>query len=194
MVNSSSQYSNSQYKTMGPTTRLDDILNLDEEEEENPQSRQISKRFIRATHVSSQQPDEQPPQQRNYARGPQSGAPPGIQQQGYAQNMISSLSRSDPRFQQQQMQTNSKIQPAAQRAFNSVEQYEEITIQAVANRIFPTTSSYIDALDDSLNPLHNVALGLLHDSMPSCDKTIYIIIIVILCIAIAFLLYRMNHT
>jgi hypothetical protein len=179
---------------MGPTTRLDDILNLDEEEEENPQSRQISKRFIRATHVSSQQPDEQPPQQRNYARGPQSGAPPGIQQQGYAQNMISSLSRSDPRFQQQQMQTNSKIQPAAQRAFNSVEQYEEITIQAVANRIFPTTSSYIDALDDSLNPLHNVALGLLHDSMPSCDKTIYIIIIVILCIAIAFLLYRMNHT
>jgi hypothetical protein len=175
---------------MGRTTNLDDILDLDEEEDTS-RSHQINSKFIRDKHVSSQKPDES---RGNYARGPQLGGPPGILQQGATQNMIGSLHPRDPRFQQQQMRRNNTLQPAATRGYDSVEQYEEITIQAVANNIFKTPSSYIDALDDKDHQLHNVALGLLHDSMPSCDKTIYIVIIIILCIAIACLLYRMNHT
>jgi len=174
---------------MGRTTNLDDILDLDEDEDiSRPQ--QISSKFIREKHVSSQKPDRQ---SRNYAHGPQGGQR-SIRQQGAAQNMISSLHPSDARFRQHQMQTNNTLQPSAYRGENSVEQYEEISIQAVANRIFKTSSSYIDALDDVEHPLHNVAMGLLGDSMPTCDKTIYIVIIIILCIAIACLLYRMNHT
>jgi len=179
---------NAQYKIMGRTTNLDDILDLDEEED-NSQSRQISSKFIREKHVSTQQHGVQS----NYGSGPQRG-PPGNRQQGRAQNMISSLHPADPRYKQQQMQQNPTLQPSLHRDGNSVEQYEEISIQGVANNIFKTPSSYIDALDDKDHPLHNVARGLLGDSMPTCDKTIYIVIIIILCIAIACLLYRMNHT
>jgi hypothetical protein len=180
------QYS-SQYKTMGSTTNIDDILDLDDEEDIS-QSRQISSKFIRQKHRP------QITGSSNYGSGPQMGAPPGNLQQGGAQNMISSLHPADPRYKQQQMQQNQTLQPSANRGRNSVEQYEEISIQGVSNRIFPTTSSYIDALDDNDHALHNVAMGLLGDSMPTCDKTIYIVIIIILCIAIACLLYRMNHT
>jgi len=179
---------NAQYKIMDRTTNIDDILDLDDEED-NSQSRQISSKFIRAKHVSPQQRGGQS----NYGGGPQ-GGPSGNRQQGRAQNMISSLPASDSRYKQQQMQQNPTLQPSLRRGRNSVEQYEEISIQGVSNRIFPTTSSYIDALDDNDHALHNVAMGLLGDSMPTCDKTIYIVIIIILCIAIACLLYRMNHT
>jgi len=176
---------NPHYKIMGRTTNIDDILDLDEEED-NSQSQQISSKFIRQKHRP------QITGSSNYGSGPQMGAPPGNLQQGGAQNMISSLH--DPRYKQQQMQQNQTLQPSANRGRNSVEQYEEISIQGVANNIFKTASSYIDALDDDDHPLHNVAKGLLGDSMPTCDKTIYIVIIIILCIAIACLLYRMNHT
>jgi len=173
---------------MGSTTNIDDILDLDDEED-NSQSRQISSKFIRAKHVSPQQRGGQS----NYGGGPQ-GGPQGNLQQGRAQNMISSLHPTDPRYKQQQMQQNPTLHPSDHRGRNSVEQYEDITIHAVANRIFKTASSYIHALDEVDHPLHNVATGLLGDSMPTCDKTIYIVIIIILCIAIACLLYRMNHT
>jgi len=77
---------------------------------------------------------------------------------------------------------------------NLVESYEQMTISKVANSVFPTTSSYINALDNSDNPLYSVARGLLSSGDPtSCDKTIYIIIIIILSIAIACLLYRLNR-
>lgn len=178
----------SQYKIMGRTTNLDDILDLDDDEDNSPPQQKYSK-FIREKHVS-QQPNEP---NSNYNNGPQ-GGPRGIRQQGAAQNMMSAQRPADPRFQQQQMQTNRTLQPSAHRGYDSVEQYEDITIQAVTDNIFKTTSSYIDALDNSEHPLHNVAKGLLGDSMPTCDKTIYIVIIIILCIAIACLLYRMNHT
>ena len=181
------QYS-SQYKTMGSTTNIDDILDLDDEDDIS-QSRQINSKFIRTPHLSQQSHGGQS----NYGGG-QRGGPPQNRQQGRAQNMISSLHPADPRYKQQQMQQNQTLQPSANRGRNSVEQYEEISIQGVANSIFKTASSYIDALDDDDHPLHNVAKGLLGDSMPTCDKTIYIVIIIILCIAIACLLYRMNHT
>lgn len=179
------QYS-SQYKTMGSTTNIDDILDLDDEEDIS-QSRQISSKFIREKHVSSHPSGGQS----NYGSGPP-GGPPENRQQGRAQNMISSLHPSDPR--KHQMKQNPTLHTSDYIGGNSVEQYEEISIQGVANSIFKTASSYIDALDDDDHPLHNVAKGLLGDSMPTCDKTIYIVIIIILCIAIACLLYRMNHT
>ena len=158
-------------------------------QEDNSQSRQISSKFIREKHVSPQQRGGQS----NYGSGPRGGLS-GNRQQGHVQNMISSLPPSDSRYKQQQMQQNPTLQPSDYRGRNSVEQYEEISIQGVANKIFKTPASYIDALDDDEHALHSVAKGLLGDSMPTCDKTIYIVIIIILCIAIACLLYRMNHT
>jgi len=183
------QQRNTQYKIMGRTTNIDDILDLDDEDD-NSQSRRISSKFIREKHVSIHKPDDV---HSNYASGPQLGQA-GNMQQGRAQNMISSLNPADQRYKQQQMQQNPTLQPSIHRDGNSVEKYEEISIQVVADRIFPKTSSYIDALDEQKHPLHSVALGILHNGLPTCDKTIYIVIIVILCIAIACLLYRMNHT
>jgi hypothetical protein len=124
---------NAQYKIMDRTTNIDDILDLDDEED-NSQSRQISSKFIREKHVS-------PHGQSNYGSGPQGGLS-GNRQQGRAQNMISSLHPSDSRYKQQQMQQNPTLQPSLHRSGNSVEQYEEISIQAVADRIFPKTSLY----------------------------------------------------
>jgi len=75
-----------------------------------------------------------------------------------------------------------------------VEDYKEISIRDVANRIFPSVPSFIDALDDQDNQLHNVAVSFLESGKPSNgDKTIYIIIIIILSIAIACLLYKLNQ-
>ena len=73
-----------------------------------------------------------------------------------------------------------------------VENYENISIESVANNIFPSSASYIKALDDVDNPLHGVAMSLLGNGNPNCDKTVYIIIIIILAIAIACLLYKMS--
>ena len=70
--------------------------------------------------------------------------------------------------------------------------YENISIESVANNIFPTSASYINALDDIDNPLHGVAISLLGNGNPNCDKTVYIIVIIILAIAIACLLYKMS--
>ena len=179
------QQRNPQYKIMGRTTNIDDILDLDDEDD-NSQSRQISSKFIREKHVSSHPSGGQS----NYGSGPP-GGPPENRQQGRAQNMISSL---HPSPRKHQMKQNPTLHTSDYIGGNSVEQYEEISIQGVANKIFKTPSSYIDALDDGEHPLHSVAKGLLGDSISTCDKTIYIVIIIILCIAIACLLYRMNHT
>ena len=73
-----------------------------------------------------------------------------------------------------------------------VENYENISIESVANNIFPSSASYIKALDDVDNPWHGVAMSLLGNGNPNCDKTVYIIIIIILAIAIACLLYKMS--
>ena len=76
-----------------------------------------------------------------------------------------------------------------------VEDFDDdgINIGAVATRIFPSTASYINALDDSEHPLHAVAASLLGND-PNCDKTVYIIVIIILCIAIACMIYKMNSS
>jgi len=178
-----------QYKMTGGKTAIDEILDLDEEDD--AQSRQISSKFIRQ-HTPIRQ-DLGSNQSGGYAPGPQEGGPPDLYQQGMTQNMISSMHSSDPRYKQQYRQMSRPYQPS-QHSDKMVEKYEEISIQGVANSIFKNVSSYIDALDDSENPLHAVSVGLLSSGIPTCDKTIYIIIIIILCIAIACLLYRMNRT
>jgi hypothetical protein len=77
-----------------------------------------------------------------------------------------------------------------------VEDFDDdgINIGAVATRIFPSTAAYINAIDDRDHPLHAVAVSLLGSGNPNCDKTVYIIVIIILCIAIACMIYKMNRS
>ena len=71
---------------------------------------------------------------------------------------------------------------------------EDPTISKVVNRIFSSAGSYIEALDDPDHPLHTVARAVLSNGNPNCDKTVYIIVIIILCIAIACMIYKMNSS
>ena len=166
-----------QYKTMGGRTAIDEILDLDDSAD---QQRQVHQKYIRS---------HQKHPEGLYAPGMQQGGPPNMPQQMMAQEMISSLHPAHPNhpqamaMQQQGMQQ----QPV-------VEDYKEISIRDVASRIFPNVPSFIDALDDPDNQLHKVALGFMENGKPhSGDKTIYIIIIIILSIAIACLLYKLNQ-
>ena len=174
-----------QYKTMGGRTAIDDILDLDDSAD---QQRQVYGKYIR-NHKASPEG--------LYAPGMQQGGPPNMPQQMMAQEMISSIHPADPRYarhqnsmgMQQGMQQGMQVQQQP-----VVEDYKEISIREVASRIFASVPSFIDALDDSENPLHNVATSFLENGKPgSSDKIIYIIIIVILSIAIACLLYKLNQ-
>ena len=156
-------------KTVGGRTSIDTILDLDEERDN-----QVNNKFIRKfknTRSEARQQIEARQQMGHQQMGPH--------QQMDAQRMIS---------------RNTGFNNDLDYNDNLVESYEQLTITAVANSVFPTTSSYINALDNSEHPLHAVARGLLSSGDPaSCDKTIYIIIIIILSIAIACLLYRLNR-
>ena len=67
---------------------------------------------------------------------------------------------------------------------------EELTVSVVANRIFINTADFIDALDNNKHSLHIVAKSMLRNKISPVDKTIYISIIVLLSLIIAFLLYH----
>ena len=163
-----------QYKTMGGRTAIDDILDLDDSAD---QQRQVNNKYIR-NHQRN------PPGM--YAPGMQRGGPRDAPQQMMAQEMISSLHPADPRHPGMQ-----QGHPGMQQV---VEDYKTITIQDVAQRVFPSVPAFITALDDDEHELHKVAIGFLsHGTPSSSDKLIYIIIIVILSIAIACLLYKLNQ-
>ena len=176
-----------QYKTMGGRTAIDDILDLDDSAD---QQRQVYGKYIR-NHKAKPEG--------LYAPGMQQGGPPNMPQQMMAQEMISSIHPADPRYARHQnsigMQQGMQVQQGMQMQQQPVvEDYKEISIREVASRIFASVPSFIDALDDSENPLHNVATSFLENGKPgSSDKIIYIIIIVILSIAIACLLYKLNQ-
>ena len=162
-----------QYKTMGGRTAIDDILDLDDSAD---QQRQVNNKYIRS---------HQKRPEGLYAPGMQQNGPPNVHQQMMAQEMVSSL---HPQHAMQQgMQQGMQMQQPV------VEDYKEINIRDVASRIFNDVPSYIEAIDNSENPLHNVALSFLETPPGSSDKLIYIIIIVILSIAIACLLYKLNQ-
>ena len=170
-----------QYKTMGGRTAIDDILDLDDSAD---QQRQVNNKYIR-NH------------QRNppglYAPGMQRGGPRDAPQQMMAQEMISSLHPADPRHPGMQ-QGHPGMQQGHPGMQQVVEDYKTITIQDVAQRVFPSVPAFITALDDDEHELHKVAIGFLsHGTPSSSDKTIYIIIIIILSIAIACLLYKLNQ-
>ena len=95
--------------------------------------------------------------------------------------------------QMHQPQQQMRQQLPQQNTHQTVENYENISIESVANNIFPSSASYIQALDDVDNPLHGVALSLLGNGNPNCDKTVYIIIIIVLAIAIACLLFKLSQ-
>ena len=171
-----------QYKTMGGRTAIDEILDLDDSAD---QQRQVHQKYIR-THKT--RPEGL------YSPGMQQGGPPNMPQQMMAQEMISSLHPADPRYPQAMGMQQGMQQGMQMQQQPVVEDYKEISITEVAARIFPSTASYIDALDDSENKLHTVALSFLESGKPgNSDKTIYIIIIIILSIAIACLLYKLNQ-
>jgi len=181
-----------QYKTMGGRTAIDDILDLDDSAD---QQRQVYGKYIR-NHKASPEG--------LYAPGMQQGGPPNMPQQMMAQEMISTIHPADPRYasHQNSMGMQQGMQQGKQQGMQQgmrmqqpvVEDYKEISIRDVASRIFDSVPSFIDALDDSENPLHKVATSFLENGTPgSGDKIIYIIIIVILSIAIACLLYKFNQ-
>ena len=179
-----------QYKTLGGRTAIDKILDLDES---NDQSRQINNKFIRQS--GPVRPEG------IYGQGMQYNGPENTNQQRMTQNMISSINQADPRYaahqstmQGGQGQGQGQGQAGHYGEQQVVEDYKQISITEVANSVFPSTSHYISALDDGEHPLHAVAAGLLGSSTTlSSDKTIYIIIIIILSIAIACLLYKLNQ-
>ena len=167
-----------QYKTMGGRTSIDEILDLDDSAD---QQRQVHGKYIRS---------HQKRPEGLYSPGMQQGGPPNVSQQMMAQEMVSSLHPAHPQHphaMQQGMQQGMQMQQPV------VEDYKEISIREVASRIFNDVPSYIEALDDTTNPLHNVAISFMETPPGSCDKLIYIIIIVILSIAIACLLYKLNQ-
>lgn len=177
-----------QYKTMGGRTAIDEILDLDDSAD---QQRQVHQKYIRSHQKNPEG---------LYAPGMQQGGPPNMPQQMMAQEMVSSIHPADPRYSSHQnsmhmqggMQQGMHMQQGMQQPV--VEDYKEISIREVASRIFPSVPSFIDALDDQDNQLHNVAISFLESGKPSSgDKTIYIIIIIILSIAIACLLYKLNQ-
>ena len=168
-----------QYKTVGKTS-IDTILDLDEERDN-----QVNNKFIRKFKNTRSEAREQMGARQQMGDRQQMGSyhQMGAQQMG-AQQMGA----------QQMISRNGGFNNNLDYNDNLVESYEQMTISKVANSVFPTTSSYINALDNSDNPLYSVARGLLSSGDPaSCDKTIYIIIIIILSIAIACLLYRLNR-
>ena len=175
-----------QYKTMGGRTAIDEILDLDDSAD---QQRQVHQKYIRS---------HQKRPEGLYAPGMQQGGPPNMPQQMMAQEMVSSLHPAHPQamaMQQQGMHMHQQgMQQQGMQQQPVVEDYKEISIRDVASRIFPSVPSFIDALDDPDNQLHKVALGFMENGKPhSGDKTIYIIIIIILSIAIACLLYKLNQ-
>ena len=183
-----------QYKTMGGRTAIDEILDLDDSAD---QQRQVHQKYIRSHQKNPEG---------LYAPGMQQGGPPNMPQQMMAQEMVSSIHPADPRHamhqnamhMQQGMPPMQQGMPPMQQGMPMqqpvVEDYKEISIRDVASRIFPSVPSFIDALDDQDNQLHNVAVSFLESGKPSSgDKTIYIIIIIILSIAIACLLYKLNQ-
>jgi len=170
-----------QYKTMGGRTAIDEILDLDDSAD---QQRQVHQKYIRSHQKNPEG---------LYAPGMQRGGPPNMPQQMMAQEMVSSIHPADPRHAMH-MQQGMPMQQGVPMQQPVVEDYKEISIRDVANRIFPSVPSFIDALDDQDNQLHNVAVSFLESGKPSNgDKTIYIIIIIILSIAIACLLYKLNQ-
>ena len=108
-----------------------------------------------------------------YAPGMQQGGPPNMPQQMMAQEMVSSIHPADPRYSSHQnsmhmqggMQQGMHMQQGMQQPV--VEDYKEISIREVASRIFPSVPSFIDALDDQDNQLHNVAISFLESGKPS---------------------------
>ena len=177
-----------QYKTMGGRTAIDDILDLDDS---NDRQTQVSKKYIRNTGPTRPVGI--------YGSGMQNGAPANTGQQMMAQEMISSMHPAHPRYAQhamsdQVMQSGIQRHPSMQQGVPVVEDFKPITISDVASRVFSNVPEFIIALDDPENELHNVAKSFLsNDTLSSGDKTIYIIIIIILSIAIACLLYKLNQ-
>jgi len=107
------------------------------------------------------------------------------------EQMMQMRGRQIPQMAQQSDQLKRQTQyPRVVEDFDN----DGINIGAVATRIFPSTISYIDALDDRDHVLHSVAMSLLGNGNPDCDKTVYIIVIIILCIAIACMIYKMNRS
>ncbi len=155
---------NAQYQTMGARTSIDDLLDLDEQ----PHYQQTNNRHIRQTGPARPE-------------GIYSVRPDNISQN---QHMMT---------QQQQNMMAQQQNMIAQQHNQTIENYENISIESVANNIFPSSASYIKALDDIDNPLHGVAISLLGNGNPNCDKTVYIIIIIVLAIAIACLLYKLSQ-
>lgn len=154
---------NAQYQTMGARTSIDDLLDLDEP----PHYQKTNNRHIRQTGPSR---------------------PEGIysvRPDNMSQNQHMMTQQQNMMAQQQNMMTQHHDQ--------TIENYENISIESVANNIFPSSASYIKALDDIDNPLHGVAISLLGNGNPNCDKTVYIIIIIVLAIAIACLLYKLSQ-
>ena len=104
---------------------------------------------------------------------------------------------------EQMMQMRGRLIPNQNAQQNSevrhprvVEDYEaaDPSIAIVTNRIFGSAGAYIEALDNAEHPLHSVARAVLTYNDPNCDKTVYIIVIIILCIAIACMIYKMNSS
>ncbi len=155
-----------QYAQMGgPKTAIDDILDLDGEGEGEHQSRSIANKYIRDTMPT------------RHAMNPE--------------QMMQMRARQMP----QPMQARGMV-PEMRNPRIVVEDYDnnEPSIMAVVSRIFPSAGSYIEALDDPDHPLHTVARAVLSNGNPNCDKTVYIIVIIILCIAIACMIYKMNSS
>ena len=160
------QYANAS----GPNkTMINDLLDLDEESQSQGQ---LTKKFIR---------NSMPARSFGVEGGEyQDVGPMGSSMRGGHQQMTPQQMH-HARIPQQM-----RVQPVH-------EDFEDISIQSVANRVFPSTARYVQALDDSDDPLHKVAISLLGSGVPGCDKTVYIVIIIILCIAIACMLWRCGN-
>ena len=153
-----------QYAQMGGPKTAIDDI-LDLDGEAEHQSRSIANKYIRDTMPTRQAMN---PEQMMQMRARQMPHPP------QARGMVPEMRH--PRI------------------VEDFEETKEPSIVKVANRIFGSTGSYIEALDDPDHPLHTVARALLSNDNPNCDKTVYIIVIIILCIAIACMIYKMNSS
>lgn len=160
---------NAQYQTMGARTSIDDLLDLDEQ----PHYQQTNNRHIRQTGPSRPE-------------GIYSVRPDNMSQNQHMTHQQHMMTQQQNMMAQQQNMM-------AQQHDQTIENYENISIESVANNIFPSSASYIKALDDIDNPLHGVAISLLGNGNPNCDKTVYIIIIIVLAVAIACLLYKLSQ-
>jgi len=137
---------------------------LDLDGEAEHQSRSIANKYIRDTMPTRQAMNPEQMMQMRARQMPQPMQPPGLVPEMRHPRVVEDFEDNEP------------------------------SIAAVTNRIFPSAGAYIEALDDSDHPLHSVARAVLSNGNPNCDKTVYIIVIIILCIAIACMIYKMNSS